>query len=138
MVVEYLTFCRFADYKELQAKHFEDVGRDLLVTFPSSKNDQYHKGQSTLLKRNSSDLCPVKIVKIYFKRLGFKFGIQDGDTSYLHCVVRKKAGSSYGDARQAASQATIREEMTATLLDMEFSPLGITDKSFKMLGVGQG
>jgi hypothetical protein len=71
MVVEYFTFCRFADYKELQAKHFEEVGVDLLVTFPSSKNDQYHNGQSTLLNRNGSNLCPVKIVKIYFKRLGF-------------------------------------------------------------------
>ncbi len=51
MVVEYFTFC-----KELQAKHFEEIGVDLLVTFPSSKNDQYHKGQSTLLKKNRSDL----------------------------------------------------------------------------------
>ncbi len=135
MVVEYFTFCRFADYKELQAKHFEEIGVDLLVTFPSSKNDQYHNGQSTLLKRNGSDLCPVRIVKIYFKRLGFKFGSQGGDTSYLHCVIRKRAGSRYADGRQAASQATSREEMTATLLDMGFNPVRITDKSFKMLGV---
>ncbi len=130
MVVEYFTFCRFADYKEVQAKHFEEIGVDLLVTFPSSKNDQYHNGQSTLLKRNGSNLCPVKIVKIYFK-----IGSQEGDTSYLHCVIRKRAGSRYADSRQAASQATSREEMTATLLDMGFHPVGITDKSFKMLGV---
>ncbi len=37
MVVEYFTFCRFANYKELQAKHFEEIGVDLLVTFPSSR-----------------------------------------------------------------------------------------------------
>jgi len=49
MVVEYFTFCRFADFQQLKTKNIEEVGEDLLITFPSSKNDQYHNGQSTLL-----------------------------------------------------------------------------------------
>jgi hypothetical protein len=59
-----------------------------------------------LLKRNTTDFCPVLVVKLYFKRMGFRFGSEVGDSSYLHCVIRKTAGSRYGDGRQAASHAT--------------------------------
>jgi hypothetical protein len=38
MVVEYFTFCRFADFQQLKAKNIEEVGENLLITFPSSKN----------------------------------------------------------------------------------------------------
>jgi hypothetical protein len=107
MVVEYFTFCRFADYQQLRAKNIEEVGEDLLITFPSSKNDQYHNGQSTLLKKNGTDFCPVLIVKLYYKRMGFKFRTAAGDNSYLHCMIRRAAGRMYGDGRQAASQATL-------------------------------
>ena len=37
VVVEYYTFCRGADYRQLQARHIEEVGEDLLVTFPKAK-----------------------------------------------------------------------------------------------------
>ena len=49
MVVEYFALCRFADFQQLKKKNIEEVGEDLQITFPSSKNDQYHNGQSTLL-----------------------------------------------------------------------------------------
>jgi hypothetical protein len=137
MVVEYFTFCRFADYHQLKAKHIEEVGEDLMITFPSSKNDQYHNGQSTLLKKNGTDFCPVLIVKLYFKRMGFSFGMAAGDDSFLHCVIRRAAGRRYGDGKQAASQATSREEIAETMTEMGFSARGVTDKSFKMLGVTQ-
>ena len=137
MVVEYFTFCRFADYQQLRAKDIEETGEDLLITFPSSKNDQYHNGQSTLLKKNGTDFCPVLIVKLYYKRMGFSFGREAGDSSYLHCVIRRAAGRRYGDGKQAASQATSREEIIETMTEMGYSARGVTDKSFKMLGVTQ-
>jgi hypothetical protein len=74
-------------------------------------------------------------VKLYFKRMGFRFRTEAGDSSYLRCVIRKTAGSRYGDDRQAASHATSREEITQTMTEMGFSAKGVTDKSFKMLGV---
>ena len=80
MVVEYFTFCRFADYQQLQAKNIEEVGEDLLITFPSSKNDQYHNGQSTLLKRNGTDFCPVLVVKLYYKGIASGLGWQQETT----------------------------------------------------------
>ncbi len=132
MVVEYFTLCRFADFQQLKAKNIEEVGEDLLITFPSSKN-----GQSTLLKQNGTHFSPVLIVKLYYKRMGFKFGTAASNNSYLHCVIRRVAGRRYGDGRQAASQATSREEITQTMTKMGFSARGVTDKSFKMLGVTQ-
>ncbi len=50
MVVKFFTFCCLTDYHLLQKKHFRDMGA-FLVIFPS--DDQFHNGQSTLLKRNS-------------------------------------------------------------------------------------
>jgi hypothetical protein len=36
------------------------VGRDILVTFPSSKNDQFHQGSTTLLRvLPSEDIAAV-------------------------------------------------------------------------------
>jgi hypothetical protein len=54
---------------------------------------------------------------------------------YLHCVIRRAAGRRYGHGRQATSQAISREEITLTTTEMGFSGRGVTDKSFKMLGV---
>jgi hypothetical protein len=139
MVVEYFTFCRFSDYKMLQARHIEIVGEnmDMLITFPSSKNDQYHNGQSTILTRNGTDFCAVRILKLYFKRFGFRFGQQAGDKSYLHCMIRRTAGGRYGDGRVAASNTKAREELKATLGAMGYNATGVTHKSFKMLGVSE-
>ncbi len=133
LTVIYFTFCCLSDYRQLQARHFEKVGRDILVTFPSSKNDQFHHGSSTLLKENDSGFCPVKILRLYFKRLGFNFGKEAADKSYLHCRVRKEGGWRRGDGRVAASESKAREELKALLKDIGVEAEGITDKSFKML-----
>jgi hypothetical protein len=77
----------------------------------------------------------VLVVKHYFKRMSFRFGLAAGDNSYLHCVIRRAAGRRYGHSRQAASQATSREEILLTMTEMGFGARGVTDKSFKMLRV---
>ena len=59
VVFEYLTFCRFSDFQKLQAKHIEQSGVDLLVTFPAAKNDQMHNGQLTILKANGTEIFSV-------------------------------------------------------------------------------
>jgi hypothetical protein len=50
-------------------------------------------------------------------------------------VIRRVAGRRYGHGRQAASQATSREEITLTMTEMGLSAREVTDKSFKLLGV---
>jgi len=101
---EYFTFCRFWDYALLQAEHFEKVGRDILVTFPSSKNDQYHNGNTTLLHRKDTAFCPVRIMSIYFTRFGFLFGLEKGDNSFVHCMIRRVQGDRYADAKSGGAE----------------------------------
>ncbi len=60
--------------------------------------------------------------------MGFNFRTAAGDNSYLHCVIRRAAGRRYGDGRQAAIQATLREEIMQTMTEMGFSPRGVTMK----------
>jgi len=64
LVIIYFTFCRLSDYLELKAKHVEEDGEDLVITFPSAKNDQFHEGRSTVLEANGSNFCLVALVKL--------------------------------------------------------------------------
>ncbi len=50
-------------------------------------------------------------------------------------MIRRAAGRRYGHCRQVTSQAISREEITLTTTEMGFSARGVTDQSFKMLGV---
>jgi hypothetical protein len=74
LVVTYFTFCRLSDFRQLQARHVEDKGDILEIVFPTQKNDQYHRGSRTVLVANGGPFCPVKIVRLYFQRLGLRFG----------------------------------------------------------------
>jgi hypothetical protein len=133
-VIIYYTFCRFADYRHLQAKHVELCGEDLLITFPKAKNDQFHNGQSTILKANGSEICPVRIVKLYFNRFRLQFGQAAGDTTPLHCMMRRNGGSHYAQKR-VASASLAKENFDSLLLRCGHDPSGKTEKSVKMTGV---
>jgi hypothetical protein len=134
-VVIYYTFCRFSDYKQLQARHVEVQGEDLVITFPKSKNDQFHRGQSTVLKANGSDMCPVRLLRLYFHRFGLKFGEPHGDVTYLHCMFRKSGGRHHPDRKPVGGASLARENLHDLLRRMGQDPSRITDKSIKMLGV---
>ncbi len=135
VVVEYYTFCRLADYRHLRALHVEDRGGHLEVKFPKSKADQYHRGNVTVLAANESGMCPVKIVRIYFRRFGLRFGQEQGDQTPLHFRIRRVGGLCYADKKYLASESLAREELQALLRDMGVETEKVTDKSFKMLGV---
>jgi len=69
-------------FAKLQAKHFESVGDDVMVTFPSSKNDQMHRGHQSCLAAMNSPLCPFRITKLYFRRFGLCMGVDQNDESF--------------------------------------------------------
>jgi hypothetical protein len=131
LVIEYFTFCKLSDYRKLQARHFMKVGLHMEVTFPSSKNDQLHRGQVTVLAANGTELCPVRMTVLYFGR----FGQESGDHTYLHFRIRKESSTWIADGRVPASVSKAREELQAVLSDMGMNKIGVTDKSFKMLWV---
>ncbi len=70
----YHTLCRYSCFSKFQAKHFEPVDNDILVTFPSSKNDQMHRGQQSCLVAIDSPLCPVRDNKTLFLPLWIAHG----------------------------------------------------------------
>jgi hypothetical protein len=135
LVIIYFTFCRLSDYLLLQARHIEEHGEDLIVTFPGAKNDQFHEGHTTVLAANGTDFCPVQLVKLYYKRFGLRFGVAHGDTTALNCVLRRSAGRVYADRQQVASISLSRQNLTELFVWVGQDPTGKTHKSVKMTGV---
>ena len=135
LVLEYYTLCRLSDYQKLQVRHLEIVQGGVQITFPAAKNDQMHRGNVTMLEENGSVICPVRLVTEYCKMLGLRMGREAGDTRHLYCRIRKGVGSWSADKGAPASLSKAREELKQLLQQSGMADKGITDKSFKMLGV---
>jgi hypothetical protein len=135
LVVEYHTLCRLACFRQLRACHFELAGDDIVVTFPSAKNDQLHLGRSSCLVASGSDFCPVRITKLYFQRFGLRFGLAAGDKSFINFRIRREASRvlPIRDKSLSASQATT--DLRTLLTAAGVACPGATDKSVKMSGV---
>ena len=134
-VVIYFTFCRFNCYNKLRAQDFEDMGDSIKITFQSSKNDQYHNGQSSYVVENDSVINPVQIIRSYFKLCGFKFGLANGDQSFVNCVMRRKKAGWKADGRRSISYSTSTRDVRNVLAAAGIFVEKASDKSFKMLGV---
>ena len=135
LVMEYFTFCRLSDFQKLRAKHLELIDGGLQITFPSAKNDQLHNGQITILQANGSNMCPVRLAVIYCQQLGLVMGREGKDERFLSCRIRKSAGVWTADPGAPVSLSKSREELKELLGKTDNGKKGITDKSFKMLGV---
>ena len=134
-VVVYFTFCRFSCYSKLRAQDFEDLGDSIQITFQSSKNDQFHNGQSSFLVENDSLVNPVKIIRTYFKLCGFKFGQANGDTSLVNSIIRRTKSGWKADGAKSVSYSTGTRDIRRMLASAGIFVDKASDKSFKMLGV---
>ena len=134
IVVIYFTLCRGADYMELQARHVELHGQDLVITFPKTKNDQLHNGHLRVLTKRDGGLCGPTVLAAYMRRIGLTMGAAANDTRPLHCRIRKTASGWMATAAKA-SASKAREELQDILSSMGWDKKAATDKSFKMLGV---
>jgi hypothetical protein len=134
-VIIYFTFCRFNCYSKLRAMDLEDNGDSIEITFSSAKNDQYHNGRTTCVVANDTAVNPVEIIRTYYKLCGFKFGQANGDKSYLNCVMRRSKTGWFADSRRSISYATSTKNVQDMVSSVGVDATGITDKSFKMLGV---
>jgi hypothetical protein len=82
-LIEYHTLCRFSCFNKLKVKYFELVDNNILITFLTAKNDQLHRGQCSCLSATPhSALCPVRIMKVYFRRFCLNFGAAAKDESF--------------------------------------------------------
>jgi hypothetical protein len=126
LVVEYHTLCRLACFRQLRACHFEPAGDNIIITFPTAKNDQLHLGRSSCLVASGSDFCPVRIIRLFFQR----FGLAAGDKSFVNFCIQREA-SRVLPIRDKSLSADLRALLAAAGVTCP----GATDKSVKMLGV---
>jgi hypothetical protein len=134
-VIIYFTFCCFNCYSKLRAMDLEDNSDSIEITFPSAKNDQYHKGRTTCVVSNDSEVNPVEIIRTYFRLCRFKFGRANGDKSYLNCVMRRSKAGWFADGKRDISYATSTKTVQDMVSAVGMNATGIMDKSFKMLGI---
>jgi hypothetical protein len=130
-VIIYFTFCRLNCYSKLRAMDLEDNGDSIVIRFPLAKNDQYHNGRTTCVVSNDSDVNPVEIIPTYFQLCGFKFGLANGDKSFLNCVMRRSKARWFADGRRGISYATATKNVQDMVSSVGLDATGITEKSFK-------
>ena len=71
----YFTLCRFDEYSRLTDANVTDGGDHIKIIFEHRKNDQWGDNSMAVVpaKEGEPD-CPVKLIRLYFKRFGLKFG----------------------------------------------------------------
>jgi hypothetical protein len=135
-LIEYHTLCRFSCFNKLKAKHFELIDDDIMITFPTAKNDQLHKGQhSCLAATPHSALCPVRITKLYFRRFQLKFGAAAKDESFVNFQLRRQTCHTIPILHKTISPSSAKKDLQTLLAKHDIPHEGITDKAPKMTGV---
>lgn len=135
LVVEYHTLCRLSCFQKLQAKHLEISGPDVVVTFPSAKNDQLHQGRTLVLVASGSPYCPVRLAKLFFARFGLTFGPDSTDNTFLNFQLRRESGRLLPIRHKCLSYTGSTEALRAVFSAAGIHRKGLTDKCIKMTGV---
>jgi hypothetical protein len=138
-MIEYHTLCRFDCFSHLQAKHFELIKDDIMITFPMAKNDQLHQGQQTCLAAApGSDLCPVRITKLYFRRFFLRFGEKENDSSFVNFQLRHQTMRLVPILNKSICRTTATSDLRKLCAKHGISGADkVTDKTVKVTGVTQ-
>ena len=129
VVFIYHTLCRLDCFRKLRAPHFELVGNDILVTFPSAKNDQLHRGRQSCLAASASPYCPVRLTKLYFHRFGLHFGALTADPSFLNFQLRRDRARTLPIFHRSLSASTATADLRRLLARVGAPHQSLTDKS---------
>ncbi len=136
MIIEYSTFCRLADYQSLRASDIQNLGHELLVTFPKAKNDVMHQGFSSKIVSTYSPNCPVQIIKLFYFRYQLHFGVpnQFFDVSHLNFKTQHLDNRHVLDFTTTIS-VSVASDNLKTLLESVTGSRQATDKAVKAAGV---
>ena len=143
LILQFHHFVRLGDLDELRACHIsKDVvgGTEFLkVTYPKRKNDQERSGAESLLFAEEGELCPVKLISLYYQRCGFHFF--DGrclDTNFVfcrtNCVYTPEGKQTVSDGRFTISVGTMLRDIQRICAGAGYGGK-IGRKSGKMAGV---
>ena len=143
IILQFHTFTRLADLDQVRACHIsqDQIGgvEVLRVIYPKRKNDQEHEGCTNLLASEGGDLCPVVLIKKYYRRCGFQFmgeGILDENFLFCRTSTMWLPGGRQivADGRYQLSPQTLLNDITQLCRQVGyFGPVG--RKSCKMSGV---
>lgn len=130
----YYTLCRFSDYMQLKDTDVSDDGNCLKIHFRKSKNDQFYEGSySYIAEQPGYPTCPVKLIRLYYKRFNLHFDHQGLSQGYLNFRICKNGyHKALPKTRLGISSAT---KQFRDLLDANgFEGKKFTEKSFKVGG----
>jgi len=130
--VIYFTLCRFDDYQRLTDREVTDEGTYIKLIFLRSKNDQFGDNSiSVIQERPESPACPVRLIRLYFRRFGLKFG---GSGKLLNFRLRKTQGTHEAITTHGVCQSNATD-WTRKLLDKHgYDSSNFTEKSNKVQG----
>jgi hypothetical protein len=132
-VIIYFTFCRFDDYRRLTDADFSDGGSHIRIVFEKSKNDQYGDNSvSVVTERPGCAACPVKLIRLYFRRFGLHF---NGSGKLLNFRLRKEAGVYTAMHKYGLSASNATKGMRQLLEKHGYDAGKYTEKSMKVQGV---
>ena len=136
-IVIYFTFCRFSDFNVLRDRDFEDNGHFIEINFTNSKNDQYFEGTNSVIPVSGENFCPVKLIRLFFKRFGLKFAHEEGtETSSVNFRLAKRGqGRSFALKSTKLSCSTATKYTRILLQKHGIDGSRFTEKSMKISGV---
>jgi len=134
VVIVYHTACRFDCFSRLQACDFDLAAENIAISFPSSKNDQHHRGNISYLAASPSPLCPEKITNSFFRGFGLLLGRRAGDRSFLNFQSRCAGGHVIRLIFSSLSYQEATKNLRSTFAAASIQTRA-TDKSVKMLAV---
>ena len=134
-VVYYYTFCRYSDFQILTDKDVSDCGDHLEIFFKRSKNDQYYNGSLSVIVAQDKSTCPVKLIRLYFRRFNLIFSSELSTGTYLNFRLRTSGGPAVAIPNSRLSLTTATEKMRRTLAKVTSDAAKFTEKSFKVAGV---
>ena len=135
LVIVYHTLCRLNCFRQLRACHFALLGPDIMLTFPSAKNDQLHQGRQSCLAASDSPYCPVRVTTLFFRRFGLRFGPAAADGSFVNFQLRRHQAVLIPIFHRSLSATAATADLRRLLGRVGVSTPSLTDKSVKMAGV---
>ena len=132
-LVYYYTWCRFADFKILKDGDFDDVGEYVKIFFKKSKNDQFYNGSTSIIaEQPGSSTCPVRIIRLYFKKFGLWFCDQEPTGTFVNFRIQK-TGYYSAIPGTSLSQTTATQQFRELLNRFSYKGDAFTEKSLKVL-----
>ena len=132
MVLSFVGFLRYSEVSELKRSDFVFEQTYLKIFIEKSKTDIYRQGNWLFISKLNSHICPISILKAYFKRCRID---PESDSFVFRAMTFFKSKSSHELRRKNTPicYSTARSNMLALL-----SKIGLDEKLFGLHSLRSG